>query len=29
LSLCSHWTTTPRKLLEVTSQIVWHIQCML
>jgi len=29
LSLCSHWTNTPRKLLEVTSQIIWHIQCML
>ena len=28
-SFCSHWTNLPRKLLEVTSQIVWHIQCML
>ena len=26
---CSHWTNLPRKLLEVTSQIVWYIQCML
>jgi len=27
---CSHWTNLPsRKLLEVTSQIVWHIPCML
>ena len=25
----THWTNLPRKLLEVTSQIVWHIQCML
>ena len=26
---CSHWTNLPRKLLEVTSQIVWHVQCTL
>ena len=26
---CSHWTNLPKKLLEVTSQIVWHIQGML
>ena len=28
-SFCSHWTNLPKKLLEVTSQIVWHIQGML